>query len=211
MSTASDAVPPSSTPPGWVHCGESADPYGDPVGCRGARVTGFARCLAHVDDEQRTAYLATLTPGSKIDLQGTAFTRALLAQLLDALRDTGTDRVTVGRALFSEAQFSGDAECDEVRFNEIARFDGAYFGGAARFDRVRFSGPARFDRVGFDGDARFGGAQFSEDDRFSEVRFGGDTEFGGAQFGGDAGFDGERFDREDRFEGPRYGGGAGYK
>jgi hypothetical protein len=57
------AAPPPSTPPPWAHCGNGADPDRDPVGCRGVQVTGSARCLAHLDDEQRDAAARKETMG----------------------------------------------------------------------------------------------------------------------------------------------------
>ena len=90
---------PPSLPPDWAYCAEGADPAADPVGCRGAQVTGFGRCLAHLDDTERAAYLATLAPGSPIDHRATMFTEALLAELLDALRDPTTQRISLGRAV----------------------------------------------------------------------------------------------------------------
>jgi hypothetical protein len=78
--------PPSSTPPDWPHCGHGATAE-ESVGCRGKQVAGHLACLAHLNEADRAAYLATLSPGDGIDHRGTFFTQNLLVQLLDALRN----------------------------------------------------------------------------------------------------------------------------
>ncbi|WP_347814641.1 pentapeptide repeat-containing protein [Streptomyces sp. Tu 3180] len=136
MSTAA-SPPPSSTPPAWPHCGHGATPA-DPVGSRGIRVGDHTACLAHLNDVDRAAYLAALSPGANIDHRGTPFTAELLDQLLAALRDPITGTPHIGVARFSEASFSGDAQFDGASFSDIAAFGGASFSGDARFGGAEF-------------------------------------------------------------------------
>ncbi|MEU0990107.1 hypothetical protein [Streptomyces sp. NPDC005953] len=54
---------PSLTLPDWPHCAEGADPAMDPIGCSGIRFAGHTRCLEHLTATDRTAFLASLSPG----------------------------------------------------------------------------------------------------------------------------------------------------
>ncbi|MEW1638489.1 pentapeptide repeat-containing protein [Streptomyces sp. NPDC093801] len=203
MSTPPTPISPSSL--SWPRCGHGADPATAPAGCSGIHVPGHAACLAHVTEAQRTAYLASLTPGSDIDHRGTPFTEVLLTALLNALRAPSTGKVNIRDAQFEEARFSGKADFDGAQFSGPARFDGAQFSGPARFDGAQFSGPVCFneaefsDYAGFlatqfNGDNQvFSRTQFSSDARFDMAQFSGHTWFNGAQFSGDAGFMGAKF------------------
>ena len=97
----------STGPPSWTHCGSGAGPD-DPVGCRGVRAGGRARCLAHLDPAGRAARLAGLGPGADVDVRGTTFTTDLLRRLLDAVRDRATGRPAFGEALFTGATVLGE-------------------------------------------------------------------------------------------------------
>ncbi|MEV4450636.1 pentapeptide repeat-containing protein [Streptomyces mirabilis] len=189
------STPPARTPsaPSWPRCAHGADPATGSVGCRGIHVPGHTVCLAHLSDPDRTAYLAGLTPGANIDHRGTPFTRRLLTTLPDALRDPATRTPNLGKALFSEAQFSGAVKFDGARFSRFVRFDGAQFSGHANFNGARFSGAADFSRTRFARNAWFGknpwadpaefeGTQFSGHVDFSKACFLGRAEFGQAQF-----------------------------
>jgi uncharacterized protein YjbI with pentapeptide repeats len=169
-------------------------------------VADFARCLAHLDEEQRTAYLATLAPGSPVDHRGTTFTEALLDELLNALRDRVVNTLTIGVARFDQAQFRGDA-----------KFIGAHLSGDARFDNVRFSGNVDFGGAQFGGYVNFGGAlfsgnvdfqvaRFSDNVRFEKAEFGANVEFDHAQFPGSATFKAVRFCGDASFAGARFDG-----
>ncbi|GAA3353426.1 hypothetical protein GCM10017744_006720 [Streptomyces antimycoticus] len=145
------------TAPDWNHCGDGAT--GDePVGCTGIRIGGFERCLGHLGQEERLAYLATLTPGDDIDARGTEISGELLDELLDALCRPGEERPRCGRARFDKAVFTGAAHFNmvcfdkgawfrEARFRQDAVFAGALFGSAARFDGAEFHALANFDEV----------------------------------------------------------------
>ncbi|GAA3371246.1 hypothetical protein GCM10020367_21130 [Streptomyces sannanensis] len=183
--------------PSWPHCAQGADPDTDPVGCRGIHVPGHTACLAHLEDTDRDAYLAGLTPGSDVDQRGTPFTARLLQALLQALHDPATGNPHLGTARFREAQFSGEAW-----------FGGAQFSGTARFDQAQFSGDAWFDAAEFSGDAWFGGAQFSGNAGFDEAQFSRNARFGGAQFSGTAGFDEAQFSGNAWFGGAQFSGTA---
>jgi uncharacterized protein YjbI with pentapeptide repeats len=201
---------PSATPPGWPHCGHGAT-AADPVGCRGIHVREYTACLVHLDEPDRTAYLAALAPGADIDHRGTPFTEDLLDQLLDALRDPDTGFPHLGAAWFDEAVFNGDARFAGAAFTGAARFEGAAFAGTVRFDRAVFSGDAQFDEVVFTGDARFSKTVFASDAWFGRALFTGYAWFDEASFGsvsflgvtftGTAGFTRAAFSRAARFEG----------
>jgi uncharacterized protein YjbI with pentapeptide repeats len=121
----------------------------------------------------------------------------------------------VKSASFKGAQFSGDANCGETRFDKGAVFSGARFDKRARFDKARFGGDAAFSGARFGGDAAFSGAIFYRNARFDDraqfnanLRFGasvnGDTDFEGARFGGHADFDKAEFGREVNFRGAQF-------
>src|SRR4051812_39858063 len=100
---------PSPLAPQWAHCGHGANAVTDPVGCRGRRITDHSGCLAHASPTLRVAYLGSLAAGSDLDHRGTPFTETLLADLLNPLRDAGTDGIVIGRSRFNGARFSGAA------------------------------------------------------------------------------------------------------
>ncbi|MER7108799.1 pentapeptide repeat-containing protein [Streptomyces sp. NPDC000229] len=178
------------------HCGHGATPA-NPVGCRGTGVDGHTACLTHLDEADRAAYLAALSPGTDIDHRGTPFTPELLHQLLSALRDPATRRPHIGDARFDAASFSGDAE-----------FGDATFTGKAEFSWASFAGGAEFSKASFSGDARFDGASFYNGAEFSKASFSGGARFDGASFSGGARFDGASFYNGTRFFGASFSRGA---
>ncbi|MFF7656806.1 hypothetical protein ACFZCY_44660 [Streptomyces sp. NPDC007983] len=115
--------------PSWPHCGHGAPPGG--AGCRGRSVEPYTACLAHLSDDDRSAYLAGLQPGAHLDHRGTLFTEELLSELLASLKDPSTDRPCLGDARFDEAKIGGSAW-----------FEGAEIGVGASFRRGRFVGTA---------------------------------------------------------------------
>ncbi|MFI2635066.1 pentapeptide repeat-containing protein [Streptomyces collinus] len=159
------------------------------MGCRGIRVTGHAACLAHLDETDRSAYLATLTPGADLDHRGTRFSRGLLSELFVALAFVTSvgEEVVIGTARFDEATFTG-ARFDHVTFTGDCRFDGATFTNTAWFQKVRFTGDARFDGAIFTDTAWFHGATFTNVARFDRTTFTDKAWFHGARFVGDAWF-----------------------
>lgn len=130
------------------------------MGCRGIHVSGHTACLAHLDDADRDAYLATLTPGSDVDHRGTPFTEPLLNALLDTLREPATGHPHLGHAEFESATFQGDAPFWSATFQGHARFDSATFHGNARFGQVTFQGNAVFTSATIQGWALFELATF---------------------------------------------------
>ncbi|MER8233225.1 pentapeptide repeat-containing protein [Streptomyces sp. NPDC094049] len=201
-STTPTSIP--GAPPSWPHCGHGAAPP-DLVGCRGTLVGNHTFCLAHLNDTDRTAYLATLSPGSGIDHRGTTFTPELLRELLGALNDPATTQPRIGvaqfreaafelyarfngatfegAATFDEATFEGTAEFRKTTFKNIARFERATFEDAAIFDEATFEGTAEFRKTTFKNIARFGGATFEDAATFYEATFEGNTSFWKAKFG----------------------------
>ncbi|MEV7887524.1 pentapeptide repeat-containing protein [Streptomyces sp. NPDC002817] len=194
---------PPPGPPQWPHCGDGADPATDPVGCRGIHVPGHTACLAHITDDQRTAYLATLSPGADIVHSGTPFNEPLLTSLLNAVRDPTSQRPHLGNTGFHEAQFSSPAEFSGAQFSGHADFGGAQFSSPAWFDGAQFSGHAWFNWAQFSSRAQFDGAQFSSLTWFSKAQFG-HADFGGAQFSSPAWFDGAQFSGHADFFGAQF-------
>jgi hypothetical protein len=207
-----------STPLEWDQCAHDTD--GQAVLCRGERVPGNDRCLAHLTDQQRRSYLATLRPGSSVSHRGTAITSDLLVELTAALRDqrrgilfgrTRFDHATFeGDALFGGAAFDGDAWFGWATFEGDAWFVGAQFGRDAWFSRATFHGEGKFGhaRIGrtagfggamFHGDAWFGEAKIGKDARFIETTFDSNARFGKATFGKDAWFSRATFHGDARF------------
>ena len=202
----------------WAQCRQGADPATAPEGCPGVRIPSHDACLAHVTDAERSAYFTTLGPGSDIDHRGTPFSDALLGELLDALRDPGTGRVSIGAAHFETAQFDGMADFDGTEFSGDARFEGTQFRGAARFNGVRFGAYTAFIAASFNDGGWFFQAEFEDaahfelaqfsDSSFLATRFAEDAGFNGTRFGGDAIFRAVRCGREAQFVGTQFGGEA---
>jgi Pentapeptide repeats (9 copies) len=197
--------------PAWPTC-QAAD------GCRGVRVGADGACLAHLDDSELAGWLATLGPGSDLDLRGTQIGDERLARLLDALHDEhghpclGTSRFGeaqfTGNAEFGEAQFTGNAEFGEAQFTRDALFGEARFTGTAGFGGARFTRTAEFSRTQFTGNAGFDRAQFSRIAQFDVAQFGGSALFGWAQFSENALFGAARFAGTARFDRARFTGDA---
>nr|WP_081889906.1 pentapeptide repeat-containing protein [[Kitasatospora] papulosa] len=184
---------PSPTPPAWPHCAQDSTPD-NPVGCRGIHVPGHTACLAHLAVNDRATYLAGLAPGDDIDHRGTTFTDPLLADLLNVLRDPGTDNLRLGRADFDLATFTGFVRFDSATFTGAAWFQSATFLGPAFFDSVTFIEPASFSSATFTGDTRFESATFTRAAWFDSATFTGDTaSFSSATFTEDAWFESATF------------------
>ncbi|MEV6406631.1 pentapeptide repeat-containing protein [Streptomyces bobili] len=200
----------TSQPPTWPHCAHGADPAGDPVGCRGIHVPGHTACLAHLTDADRDAYLAALTPGTRIDHRGTTFTEPLLNALLNALRDPATGHPCLGVAGFESATFEGNAVFRSATFEGNAVFRSATFEGNALFWSATFIGNALFGSATFEGIALFGSATFEGNARFESATFKGIAGFGSATFKSDALFESATFKRNALFESATFKGEAGF-
>jgi hypothetical protein len=221
---------PAPSQPPWPHCGHGTT-AGDPVGCTGREVEPYTACLAHLSENLRSGYLATLAPGSDVDHRGTEFDAPLLGRLLGALHDpaTGAPRLgtadfesaafTGGLALFEEATFGGQARFEAAEFSGDAFFGSATFGGRASFRAARFDGSARFDSAEFAGEVRFDLAEFrreawfeeavfARDARFDSTGFRGEVRFDSATFNGDALLDLAGFARDARFGSAVFNGAA---
>ncbi|MFF2821178.1 pentapeptide repeat-containing protein [Kitasatospora cineracea] len=135
-------------------------------------------------DTDRTAYLATLSSGSDIDLRGTTINDEHLRALLRACTDPSTGHPRFGAVRFGSATFSGDARFGSATFGGAAWFGSATFDGDARFGSATFDGDARFESATFDGDARFESATFRGSARFESATFGRDARFVSAVFEG---------------------------
>ncbi|MFF8452728.1 pentapeptide repeat-containing protein [Streptomyces leeuwenhoekii] len=201
--------PPSSTLP-WPNCGHGAT-VEDPVGCRGVHVGEHTACLAHLEEADRTAYLAGLTPGADIDHRGTPFTKELLDRLLDALYDPATEFPRLGTAWFDEAIFTGMAGFTGASFTGDAMFRGAAFTEAAWFDEAVFTGATEFDGAVFNDYAVFGDATFKGTAGFYQVIFSHDARFARATFSHDAWFDRASFTGDAMFRGASFAGATGFR
>ncbi|MFE5406987.1 SAV_2336 N-terminal domain-related protein [Streptomyces sp. NPDC056580] len=186
-----------SAPP-WPLCGVGSTPQ-DPHGCLGRAVSGSSVCLAHLAVEQRTQYLATLTPMAEVDFSGTSFTPALLAQLLGALRDPETGTPLLGSAVFLRAMFR-DGNFRSVDFTAASTFAGATFRGRTNFAKAGFHGDACFDRVAFDGPVRFDSSAFRSTMSMDRATLEDTLSIGGATFDDAATWDRTSFHGEVRFD-----------
>ncbi|MFI1740253.1 pentapeptide repeat-containing protein [Streptomyces sioyaensis] len=171
-----------TTSPEWDHCGTGATDE-DPVGCRGVRAGGRARCLAHLAAGARAVYLARLAAGADVDCRGVTFDDGLLAAVLAGV--TGEDGYPVfGAGRFEQARFAESASFARAEFRGPASFQGARLEGAADFGSVRFRHGAWFKGARFAGSAEFGGAHISDDAGFADTWFGGTAWFGGVRIEG---------------------------
>ncbi|MCX4682712.1 pentapeptide repeat-containing protein [Kitasatospora purpeofusca] len=168
---------PSTAIPSWPHCGEGAS-AADPVGCKGIHVGTGGRCLAHMPPTDRAAYLATLAPGSDIDLRGTTIDGPLLNDILTACIDPAVGKPCFGRANFAAVTFTG-----------IPRFGSATFTDDTYFDSATFTKDAWFDSATFTRDANFRSATFAHAAHFRSATFIGNAFFSSANFARDAHFD----------------------
>ncbi|MFD3543679.1 SAV_2336 N-terminal domain-related protein, partial [Streptomyces sp. NPDC058662] len=169
------------TGPDWPHCGLVTSDS-DASGCPGILLPGFGSCLAHLPDAEQEVFLATLGPGSPVDLRGTTFRHRLLQRVLDAVREPGTRRVRLGRAEFGRARFVDDWNARGAEFSDRVSFDRAAFQGRALFHEAAFGGRAFFDGAVFERSAAFDRSRFERAARFRGAVFGGPAGFTDAEF-----------------------------
>ncbi|WP_370934608.1 pentapeptide repeat-containing protein [Amycolatopsis sp. cg13] len=195
--------------PDWDTCSASAE-------CIGIQVDGFSGCLAHLNDNELEAALAQLEPGADLDARGTTLSSALLARIVDALRDSAarprfgrvwfgqatftghadfTNCEFTGNAVFGEARFTDDVGFNSATFSADAVFSPTWFGGVATFDDVEFEGRAHFDEARFIDSAWFAGATFCGIASFGEASFTGAGWFNDSTFYGDIRLARAQFDR----------------
>ncbi len=161
---------------GWPVCGLGSSDA-DPAGCPGIRIAGHGRCLAHLEREEQRAYLGTLGPGSPVDLRGTTFEGGLLQEVLEAVRDPGSQRVTLGEADFDRARFVDDWNTVDADFSARASFSRAVFAGRATFVATTVAGWASFAGAVFQGVAVFDRSRFHRAAAFRRTVFRGPAEF----------------------------------
>ncbi|MFI1282078.1 SAV_2336 N-terminal domain-related protein [Streptomyces sp. NPDC020858] len=166
---------------GWPACGLGAS-QADPVGCLGIRIAGHDRCLAHLGREEQRAHLATLGPGSPVDLRGTTFEHGLLQEVLEAVRDPGSRRVMLGPADFDRAVFVDDWNTVDADFSARASFSRAVFEGRANFVRTTMAGRASFRGAAFHGVAVFDLSSFHRATTFGRTVFRSSAEFTDTDF-----------------------------
>ncbi|MGW7452115.1 SAV_2336 N-terminal domain-related protein [Streptomyces sp. NPDC054787] len=171
----------------WPTCG-LAVPQADPAGCTGIRLTGYDRCLAHVEGSERRAYLRTLRHLPGVDLRGTTFEDGLLGEVLGALKEQESGRVLLGGASFDHARFVDDWTGVPSTFSGRSSFQCAVFEGWAGFEAASFAGAASFDDAVFRQGAAFDRSRFHRGASFRRARFGDGTGFTRAVFVEDASF-----------------------
>ncbi|MFI5606855.1 pentapeptide repeat-containing protein [Amycolatopsis sp. NPDC051903] len=205
--------------------------------CSGVQVSGFDRCLAHLDSTELNSFLLHLSPGADLDVRGTTLGSELLSQLKDAL--TPSDVVgaptRVGRARFTGAiftgekadfsgtTFAGDADFDRTTFMGYGSFSGATFSqlanfrfttftwaGAANFKRTTFAGTASFRRATFTGGAGFTDATFAGYATFVRTSFTRDAVFTEATFSQRADFSRVTFSRRADYSGTTFMGSGSF-
>jgi uncharacterized protein YjbI with pentapeptide repeats len=119
----------------------------------------FALNLSHEDAQGRKASpKKTFWPRIRLDLSGAT------------LVDFDMSGISVIRANFRKATFSGAAEFRKATFSGVAEFEGATF-FTVWFHAATFSGPARFKEATFFGIAGFQGATFSLSGEFEGATF----------------------------------------
>ncbi len=200
---------PSPTQPSWPHCGQGSSSE-RPFGCPGIHVAGHTACLAHLDDSDRSTYLASLAPGADIDHRGTPFTELLLNALVHALRDPATGHPRLGTAAFGSATFEGRPEFGSATFESRAWFGSATFESGADFGAAAFKDYAGFMSATFEGYAGFGSATFEGYAGFGSATFKGDADFGSATFQDYAWFGAATFKDYTRFGAATFKGDAGF-
>ena len=135
------------------------------------------------------------------------FSRALIFYPLNNL--------TIGKAIFSSAQFYGeadfrdteftkDADFKDAKFTGNANFQSAKFTGEAKFQSTEFTGDANFQRAKFTGNANFWSAKFTKDANFWSAKFTGNANFQDAEFTGNANFQSAKFTGEASFWGAKF-------
>ncbi|MCX5375098.1 pentapeptide repeat-containing protein [Streptomyces sp. NBC_00091] len=154
----------------WPRCGFDRSEE-SPSGCIGIRLEGHRRCLAHLSRPEQDAYLRTLRPGSSVDFRGTTFEGGLLGRVLDAVREPGTGRVTLGAVAFARACFEDGWEETGTSFLDGADFTRAVFKGPAHFLLAKFGADVSFDRAVFEEVAAFDGSTFLGTAGFSRAVF----------------------------------------
>lgn len=166
------------------------------IDCTGNPARGFDRCLAHLEPDHLCQVLQRLRPGAELDLSGTPIEGALLAQIVDELRDE-QGRPVFGSISFTRARFTGAASFDNAQFTEGTSFDNAEFTGEASFDNAWFAGYTGFKAAQFAGTASFNNTQFTgEQAVLDNARFTGAARFDSAQFTGTVSFEEAHFSRD---------------
>ena len=124
------------------------------------------------------------------------FSRALIFYPLNNL--------TIGKAIFSSAQFYGEADFRDTEFTKDADFKDAKFTGNANFQSAKFTGDANFKDAKFTGEAKFQSTEFTGDASFQNAEFTGDANFWSAKFTRNANFRSAKFTRNTDFQSAKF-------
>ena len=130
------------------------------------------------------------------------FSRALIFYPLNNL--------TIGKAIFSSAQFYGEADFRDTEFTKDADFKDAKFTGNANFQSAKFTGEAKFQSTEFTGDASFQSAKFTGNANFWSAKFTKDANFWSAKFTGNANFQDAEFTGNANFQSAKFTGEASF-
>ncbi|MGW3320867.1 SAV_2336 N-terminal domain-related protein [Streptomyces virginiae] len=169
----------------WPTCG--VDVAGA-AACGGIRLSGYGRCLAHLEPKEERVYLGTLSPGEPVDLRGTTFAHGLLPRLLKALEPRSEGPVRLGPAAFDRAHFLDGWNRVDVEFADRASFVRAVFADRAAFVGATFAGPVSFDGSVFQDGAAFDRSRFHGASGFRRTVFRGPAAYTNAVFLGEVSF-----------------------
>ena len=131
------------------------------------------------------------------------FSRALIFYPLNNL--------TIGKAIFSSAQFYGEADFRDTEFTKDADFKDAKFTGNANFQSAKFTGEAKFQSTEFTGNANFQRAKFTGNANFKDAKFTGNANFWSAKFTGNASFWSAKFTGNANFQDAEFTGNANFQ
>ncbi len=186
--------------PNWPKCQHA--------GCIG-RVANDRKCLAHLPEDARKAFLAALGNGStRALLQGTTLSPELLASILASVPRTDDDRPDLRYADFVQATFTGDTSFSRVHFTGDTVFQDATFQSKVTFQEAQFDSDAFFNAAVFEKQASFTGARFSGVAWMHYARFLGEATFHDVHFADDANFLGAGFAKNANFGGVEFSGEA---
>ncbi|MDX2545419.1 pentapeptide repeat-containing protein [Streptomyces sp. WI04-05B] len=216
MNTPTPATPAA---PFRVHCGHTLQTPEGPTSCSGQQVVPYLKCLEHLEDDSRDAYLASLRPGADIDHRGTVISAQNLRRILTAVTDSTTEHPHWGTARFDQAFFPQEAQFARSHFRGPAIFQGAIFANNAGFSTVEFDKSADFRAATFNSKAVFQTCSFKHLARFEEAsfhdqailddtRFSEAARFEWATFNQRTGFTGVEFSKKAYFTHAVFGGDA---
>ncbi len=110
-----------------------------------------------------------------------------------ALHDVDLRGCEIGKAVFHDVCFAGDARFDGAVFTDFVSFERSRFARHASFAGARFEADTDFESTTFTGTAAFPGITAHGQLWFDAARFSARTDFAGAAFTGDVSFENAGF------------------